>query len=319
MMSQKKILFICGTLNQTTMMDQIAQHLKEHDCFFTPYYTDSWLKILVDWGYLDFSILGGQPRRSTEKFLAEKSLPVDFGGMAHNYDLVVTCSDLIIPENIEKKKIILVQEGMTDPENFKYHLVRHLGLPPYLANTSMTGLSDAYVKFCVASEGFKEIFINKGVKPEKIEVTGIPNFDNCTTYLINNFPYYHYVLAATSHLRETFKYENRKAFIEKAVAIAGARQLIFKLHPSERIDRASYEIEKWAPGSLIFSTGNTNHMIANCDTLVTKYSTVLFVALALGKQVYSDLEEDYLKKITPIQNGGTSAKSIAAICEHYLD
>ena len=31
-------------------------------------------------------------------------------------------------------------------------------------------------KFCVASEGYRDLFISKGVKPEKIYVTGIPNF-----------------------------------------------------------------------------------------------------------------------------------------------
>lgn len=317
-MSRTKILFICGTLNQTTMMYQVSRHLKDHDCYFTPYYADGWLDVLAKNGYLDFTVLGGQARSKTEKFLKEKELNMDYGGVKHNYDLVVTCSDLIIPENIEDKKIILIQEGMTDGENFKFHLVKNLGLPRFLANTSMTGLSDAYVKFCVASEGYKEIFINKGIKPEKIAVTGIPNFDNCESYLKNDFPYRHYVLAATSHLRETFKYENRKYFIQKARQIADGRQLIFKLHPNERFDRAIKEIEQWAPGSPIFTDGNTNHMIANCDTMVTKYSTVVMVALALGKQVYSDLDSDYLKKITPLQNGGKSARNIARICEEYL-
>jgi len=109
-MHHKKILFICGTLNQTTMMYQISRHLQEHDCYFTPYYTDGFLNILARNGYLDFSVLGGQPRNSTEKFLNEKKLNVDYGGVQHNYDLVVTCSDLIIPENIKDKKIILVNQ-----------------------------------------------------------------------------------------------------------------------------------------------------------------------------------------------------------------
>lgn len=317
-MSQKKILFICGTLNQTTMMHQIAEQLQEHDCYFTPYYTDGLLNILAQNGYLDFTPLGGQAKNRSEKFLNEKGRKIDYGGVQHDYDLVLTCSDLIIPANIQDKKIILIQEGMTDPENFKYYLVKNLGLPRYLANTSVTGLSDAYVKFCVASEGYKEIFLNKGVKPEKIAVTGIPNFDNCQAYIQNNFPYKHYFLAATSHLRETFKYENRKSFIQKAVRLAAGRQLIFKLHPNEQKERAIQEIERWAPGSLIFAHGNTNHMIANCDTLVTKYSTVVMVALALGKKIYSDLDDDYLKKITPLQNGGKSAANIAKICEEYL-
>lgn len=317
-MSQKKILFICGTLNQTTMLHQIAEQLQEHDCFFTPYYSDGFLKILAQNGYLDFTPLGGHVKNRSEQFLTEKGRKIDYGGVQHHYDLVVTCSDLIIPKNIQDKKIILIQEGMTDPENFKYYLIKNLRLPRYLANTSMTGLSNAYVKFCVASEGYKEIFINKGVKPEKIAVTGIPNFDNCDSYLSNDFPYHHYVLAATSHLRETFKFENRKYFIQKARQIADGRQLIFKLHPNERFDRAIREIERWAPGSLVFTDGNTNHMIANCDTLVTRYSTVVLVALALGKKIYSDLDDNYLKQITPLQNGGKSAENIARICEEFL-
>jgi len=317
-MNQKKILFICGTMNQTTMMHQIATHLEEHDCYFTPFYTDGFLNILVKIGLLDFTPMGGQAKKNSENFLLEKGRKIDYGGVQHDYDLIVTCSDLIIPKNIENKNIILIQEGMTDPENFKYHLVKNLGLPRYLANTSTVGLSDAYVKFCVASEGFKEIFINKGVNPDKIIVTGIPNFDNCQAYLDNDFPYRNYVLAATSHLRETFKYENRKYFIQKSLKIANGRQLIFKLHPNEKINRAIQEIERWAPGSLIFKDGNTNHMIANCDTLITRYSTVLMVALALNKQIYSDLDSDYLKKITPLQNSGKSAWHIARICEGYL-
>lgn len=317
-MKAKKILFICGTINQATIMQQIAEKLDDHECHFTPYYTDGILNILAKNGYLDFTVLGGRLQNRVKSFLEEKGMDVDYGGIQHDYDLVLTCSDLIIPENIQDKKIILVQEGMTDPENFKYYLVKNMGLPRYLANTSMTGLSDAYVRFCVASEGYQEIFINKGIDPEKITVTGIPNFDNCQAYVKNSFPYRQYVLAATSHLRETLKYENRKRFIQKAVQVAEGRRLIFKLHPNEQKDRAIQEIEKWAPGSMIFSEGNTNHMIANCDAMVTRYSTVLLVALALGKPIYSDLDHEYLKKITPLQNGGRSAQNIARICEQYL-
>ena len=99
----------------------------------------------------------------------------------------------------------------------------------------MTGLSDAYRAFCVASEGYRDFFIRKGARPEKIVVTGIPNFDNCQRYCSNNFPYRHYVLVCTSPLREIFRGEDRKAFIRKAVEIAGGRHLIFKLHPNENV------------------------------------------------------------------------------------
>lgn len=318
-MKRKKILFICGSLNQTTMMFKIYRHLKHHNCYFTPFFSDGFLNLLARNGFLDFTILGGQARIATLHFLQENRLFLDDGAVRNDYDLVVTCSDLFIPKNIVGKKIVLVQEGMTDPENFKYYLVKNLNLPRYLANTSMTGLSDLYEIFCVASEGFRELFIQKGIKPEKIAVTGIPNFDNVEEYLNNNFDHKNYLLAATSHLRETYKYENRIRFIDDVVEIANGKQVIFKLHPGENVERATREIEKYAPGSLVYSIGNTNHMIANCDALVTRYSSVMLVALALNKPVYSDVEPCFLKKLTPIQNGGTSAERITEICESYLN
>src|SRR5207249_7217172 len=114
--------------------------------------------------------------------------------------------------------------------------------PRYLASTAATGLSHAYDYFCVASQGYRDLFIRKGVDPAKIRITGIPNFDNCASALDNDFPYRGYVLVATSDMRETFKYENRKAFIEKCLRIADGRQLIFKLHPNENIARATVEL-----------------------------------------------------------------------------
>jgi hypothetical protein len=52
-------------------------------------------------------------------------------------------------------------------------------------------------------------------------------------------------------------------------------------------------------------------MIANCDILLTRYSSVVYVGLALGKQVYSDFNLADLQRLFPIQNGGTSAFNIA--------
>jgi hypothetical protein len=318
-MIRKKILFICGSLNQTTITYQISRHLKEYDLFFTPYYTDGLLHFFVRAGLLNFTILGGQAKRSTETYLTDNFCRIDYQGKSNNYDLVVTCSDLIIPNNIKSKQIILVQEGMVDPENIKYHMVKKLKLPHFFANTSMTGLSHSYQAFCVASQGFKDLFVNKGISPDIIRVTGIPNFDNVQQYCDNDFPNRDYVLAATSQLRETFKYENRKKFIQKAVAIANGKQIIFKLHPNEKKERAIREIKKYAPDSLIFPSGNTNHMIANCDTLITKYSSVVLVAQALGKKIHSDLDDAFLKDISPVQNNGRSAKNIADICRCYLN
>ncbi len=314
----KKILLICGSLNQTTQMYQIARHLTDFDCYFTPYYGDGFVKALTRNGLLDFTILGGPFRQTTERYLQEHSCPINYEGRTNNYDLVLTCSDLIIQKNVRKKKIVLVQEGMTDPENIAYHLVRRLGLPRYLASTSTTGLSHVYHKFCVASEGYRDLFVKKGVRPEKIAVTGIPNFDNARQYLDNDFPHRNYVLVATSDARETFKFDNRKAFLKKTLSIAGDRQIIFKLHPNENVRRSSAEITKCAPHALIFHAGNAHHMVANCNTLITQYSSLAFTGIALDKEVHSYFDDHMLKRLSPIQNDGRSAQNIAAVCRSYL-
>lgn len=320
-MVPKKILFICGSLNQTTMMHQISQHLGDYDCWFTPYYCDGvWLP-LQRVGLLDFTIIGGQNRQSTEKYLADHGLRVDYAGQRQDYDLILTCTDLMVQKNLRNKPVILVQEGMTDPEGIAYQVVRRLhklGVPRWLASTATTGLSDCYVKFCVASDGYRRHFVRKGVKAEKIAVTGIPNFDNAAVFLNNDFPHRDYVLVATTDTRENFKIDNRRRFLRKAREIANGRPMIFKLHPNENEERSRREIEEECPGSLVYRIANTNHLIANCQVLITQYSSVVYVGLALGKEVHSYFDLEELKDLLPMQNGGTSAREIASVCREYL-
>jgi len=214
---------------------------------------------------------------------------------------------------------VLVQVGMTDPESGVFHLVKRLRfLPLWLAGTATTGLSDAYRAFCVASDGYRDFFIRKGVRPEKIVVTGIPNFDDCRRYCRNDFPHRHYVLACTSPLREIFRREDRTAFIRRAVELAGRRRLLFKLHPNENVDRATREIQRHAPGAMVFSTGSAEEMIANCDVLITRFSSTAFVGLALGKETYSDFDMDELRRLMPAQNR-SAALNIAHVCRRLLD
>jgi hypothetical protein len=119
-------------------------------------------------------------------------------------------------------------------------------------------------------------------------------------------------------MRETYKYENRRKFIQRAYEIANGKQLIFKLHPNENYDRASDEINKYAPGSLVFHREPIEPIIANCDILLTRFSSVVYIGLALGKKVYSEFDVEQLKELVPIQNGGTSAFQIAQICRRLL-
>ncbi|MBU1099143.1 MAG: CDP-glycerol glycerophosphotransferase family protein [Bacteroidetes bacterium] len=312
------ILFIGGSLNQTKMMHQISKFFPECNCYFSPYYTDDWLDFFVQRNMTNFTILGGNFRKQTESYLNRNNLNIDYQGRSRNYDLVFTGSDLIVPKNVRNKKMILVQEGMMEPINFAFYLTKYLKFPRWASNTAATGLSDYYTHFCVASEGFKELFIERGVNPDKIVVTGIPNFDNAKSFCNNNFPQKGYVLVATSDARETLKPENRKKFIKFAKEIAGNKQIIFKLHPNEIYKRAVKEIEKYAPGSLVFQNEDIDSMIANCDVLITKFSSVAFIGLALDKQVYSAFDMDFLKRLLPIQNGGTSSESIANVGRKVL-
>lgn len=148
----------------------------------------------------------------------------------------------------------------------------------------MSGLSNAYDIFCVASEGYAQHFMRKGVRPEKLAVTGIPNFDDLQSNLNNAFLQRDFLLVGTSPLRETFRSDDRVAFIRRCVEIADGRPLIFKLHPTERTDRATREIQRHAPVAQVFTQGNVNHMIANASMVITQQSTCTFVAAALGKK-----------------------------------
>jgi prevent-host-death family protein len=69
---------------------------------------------------------------------------------------------------------------------------------------------------------------------------------------------------------------------------------------------------------LVFAHGNVNHMIANADVVITQQSTCTFVVVALGKEVYTNLDVAQLKELMPLQNGGASAERIANVCRRLL-
>ena len=60
-------------------------------------------------------------------------------------------------------------------------------------------------------------------------------------------------------------------------------------------------------------------MIANCDVFITKYSSTIFPAFVLGKEVHCAFDNDELKILAPIQNDGTSAKNIADVARELLE
>jgi hypothetical protein len=313
-----RILFICGSMNQTTQMHQIARQMPDCDHAFTPYYVDGVLELARRAGLAEFTIVGDKLRNRCMAYLEREGLPIDLGGRDGTYDMVVTCSDLVMPRNVLGNRVVVVQEGLLDQAKLAFRACKAFPfLPLWLAGTSTTGLSGQYQRFCVASEGYRDVFVANGVPAEKIVVTGIPNFDDCRRYLDTAFPYRGFVLVCSSDARETFKRHDRAAFLRRCVAIAAGRPLIFKLHPNEGVDRATQEIRAVAPDALVFSTGSAEEMIACCDVLVTQYSSTALVGLALGKEVHADVETEALRRLVPVQDGG-AARRIAAVGHELL-
>lgn len=312
------ILFVGGSRNQTTQVHAVARELPECDPWFTPQFGEGGIELATRMGLTEFTVLGRKHTRGCLAYLRAHGLPIDERGRRGGYDLVVTSSDLLVQRALRGRPIVLVQEGITDPESATYRLVRRVPfLPRWLAGTSVAGLSGEYDRFCVASEGYRDLFVRRGAPPDRVRVTGIPNFDECRRYLDNDFPHRGFVLACTSDLREKFRREDRAGFIRRARAIAAGRQLIFKLHPNEKRDRATREIHRHAPGALVYADGSAEEMIANCSVLVTSFSSTVFVGLALGKEVHSEHPIEELRRLMPVQNGRAAAE-IADVCRSLL-
>lgn len=323
LLSQKKAFFVIGSINQTTQMHQISKHLPEFDPYFSQYFGNHpIIRATTEWGWFDYSILGkGQFKLNADDYLKEHDLKNDYRGKVynHDYDLTFLCNDLIVPKIVRRSKSIWVQEGMIDRMTKWAKVVHRLKLPRYLAlGTSLNGSSNLCDIFCVASEGYKEHLVKMGTDPEKIIVTGIPNFDDPKAFLDNDFPERDYVLVATSDIREVLGKDDRMSFLHHCKEIVGNRRVLFKLHPNEQRERAVAEIHSIFPDdTIVLSEGNTSEIIANCTELITQYSTVVYTGIQLGKKVHSYFDIDELYRLCPVDTNGTSAEIIAEIGRQF--
>ena len=98
--------------------------------------------------------------------------------------------------------------------------------------------------------------------------------------------------------------------------LAGAARKVSELDRDEPFDLV--EVHNM-PDALVFDSGHVGHMVANADALLTRYSSVVFLAVALGKEVHADIDAVTLRRLLPLQNGGTSARRIAEVCRRWLD
>src|SRR6202000_225652 len=109
----QKILFITGSLNQTSQMHQIAAELPDFDCWFSQVFTDSpFINFLIrNTRLLDTTAFAGQFRRNSENYLNAHGLQIDYAARLNEYDLVVYCTDMIVPARMRNYKTLWVQEG----------------------------------------------------------------------------------------------------------------------------------------------------------------------------------------------------------------
>jgi hypothetical protein len=311
----RRALFIGGSINQTQQMHAVARELREWKASFSPFFGDRFVDTMRRLGVAETTICGNKLRKRCVDYLRDHDLDIDFHGARDNYDLVVSCTDLVLPRIARRGPLVVVQEGILDPPALMSRVCQKLPrLPRWLGGTTLTGTSNAYDRFCVASEGYKRHFVAMGADPSRIRVTGIPNFDNCQRFHDNDFPLRDYVLVCTSDTRETLKLDNRRELVQRALRIAAGRLLLFKLHPNENARRSTAEIRKWAPDAQVYASGNTEAMIANCSVLITQWSSTAFVGLALDKEVHSNHPTAELRELAPLQNGGNSARRIAQVC-----
>jgi hypothetical protein len=313
------VLFIAGSINQTTQLHAVAKLLPECSAHFTPFYGDRFVTVLQKLGLLETTIAGDKRAGWCLEYLNSHGLDIDLYGRAGKYDLVVTCTDLIVPSNVRSAPILVVQEGLLDPMGFTARMCqRFRWMPRALAGTALTGQSGLFERICVASPGYRDRLVSAGVDPATVVVTGIPNFDDCARYHDNSFPHHGYFLVCTSDARETYKRDDRAALVRRALELARGRPLIFKLHPNENHARSTAEIHALAPDALVYSRGSAEEMIANADGVFVQWSSTVFVALALGKEVHATFSLDELRRVQPLQNGGRGAANIARVCRELL-
>jgi hypothetical protein len=325
--NKKNILCIVGSLNQTTQLHQIARFLdKEYNIFYSQLYGDGLAyKFVAESGFFDNTVLGKNSSFTlkSKKYIKENGLVYDYRGESKGieYDMAIMSTDMVVPKSFISKKTVWIQEGMIDPLTPFARLIKKFNLPTFLpGNTSLNGTTNIADIYFSASKGYKEYFKSLGTESNKILTTGVPNFDNIAQMKTLEFEYSNYVLVATSDIRELGGNEDRVHFINECVRIADGRQLIFKLHPNENFDKSSREIRENTPAdTMIFNTGSIDPMIAHCHTLITQFSSTVYLGMILGKKIYSYFPIEELEANVPIQNGGTSAEIISKIIRDFME
>ena len=311
----KKILFIGSTIRQTWALHEISKHLETaYQCYFTPYYADGLVDVFRRFGWLESTILGESHQKATLNYIKKYNLKLDHRGNDHDYDLVVTGSDLVVQNNIRGKKLLLVQEEITVPDTPFTQLVEWLTVPRLLANTSANGLSDRYDIFCVASQGYADRYVRKGLNPEKIKVTGIPRYASLQDARHETTVDRGVVHFATTPLSEPLKPKVRKAYLKEATQIADGRKIRIKLLPKGHVRRAKRQLRKIFPLVPIVVGDNLNQHFAR-----SRESICVLTAFTMAEKLHIFSDAQDVLSLMQVEQQIDSAEKIAKICRHLLN
>ncbi len=161
--SAPQVLFVCGADRQTHEMHRIAQQLSDCRVWFTPYYGGTVLTMLRELGMLERTIAGNRLGEECLGYLRNHHLPIDLDGRRARYDLVVTCSDLVLARNTRARRVVVVHNGRLG--------VSHL-LGSRIAHRLSRWLGQSPSRWCVTSEADRESLHRLGFPGERITVIG---------------------------------------------------------------------------------------------------------------------------------------------------
>lgn len=322
----KRILLICSSIDETIRMHEIANQLSDCDCRFMPYPHQELSGWFTEHGLAHKLSTTRRMREVCLNYLNTNRLPIDTSDGACDYDVVVSTPELAILKAKRRGRLVLIQNAMLDhemvedgKENASDQFAHWIPiLSRWLTGVSSGATDDSYDKLCVASEGYRDLFVRNGVDPYRIVVTGIPKFDNYASFLHSDFSYRDYALVVTSEERDAFHFESHRHFVRDALRIARGWELVFLISASESHPRTIEEIQQLAPAARLFTEGEVGPMVANCGMLITQCPSVAFIGMALGKELHSHMNLAKVYGLLPLQNGGQSASNIAQVCRNLL-
>jgi len=316
---KKNILFIGSTVDQIKVMHTISDHLNPvHNCFFTPFYLDNVVSKLGLSRQLENIVFGKNYREDIFDYIQNNDLKLDECGESNHYDLVVTFSTLIIPKNIRNSRIVLLQDLMNEPRNFMAYFTKWFKFSSYLNKPSSINLFERYDVVCVASPGYRKRFIRNGADPDKIALTGIPEFTTFPDTLPDDVLQRGVVHLVTLPLWGSLEKEYRKDLQMNLNWIADGRPIYFKLLPTDQPIIATRKIKNTLLNVRVF-TGSRNHLKNIYERgLISKRTACLFTASVIGDKLHIFADAEVLRHLKPYQNSTASAEKIANVCKNLM-